>query len=123
MAHRSDSFGPAEITGIDALGLVITVYGPERLCGRGSARISDRALRDAVRRLVVEARAIDPARGERMLIALRHEWMQLPAVRNLSHDSPRGALWDRIVTICCEEFYAPGTVTGTERLAPQVRQA
>jgi hypothetical protein len=123
MAYRSDSFGPAAINGIDALALVITVYGPERLCGRGSARISDRALRDAVRRRVVEARAIDPVRAERLVIALRNEWMQLPAVRSLSHDSPRGALWDRIVTICCQEFYKPIDSIAAESVGPQIRRA
>jgi hypothetical protein len=123
MAQRSDSFGPVEIAGLDALALVITVYGPERLCGHGSARISDRALRDAIRRIAAEARAEDPARAERMLIALRQAWLQMPAVRHLSHDSPRTALWDRIVTLCCEEFYAPAADGVPEQVAPQARHA
>ena len=104
--------GPTEMSGLEALGLVVSVYGAERLVGRGNKRVSDRAFRDAARRLADEARARDAVRAERLLIGLRGAWMQLPAVQRLTDAAARRALWDRVVLLCCEEFYSPsgGTI-------------
>lgn len=101
------TYGPPDISGIEALGLVVSVYGAERLGGRGNKRVSDQALRDAARRLAAEARARDAVRAERLLIGLRSAWMQLPAVQRVSDAAARRALWDRVVLFCCEEFYSP----------------
>ena len=98
---------PAELSGIEALGLVVSVYGADRLAGRGDKRASDRAIRDAARRLAREARERDTVRAERLLISLRSAWKQLPAVQRLSDAVTRRTLWDRVVLLCCEEFYAP----------------
>lgn len=98
---------PVDLTGIEALGLVVSVYGADRLTGRGDKRASDRAIRDAARRLACEARQRDAVRAERLLIGLRSAWMQLPAVQRLNDAVARRSLWDRVVLLCCEEFYAP----------------
>lgn len=98
---------PADLTGIEALGIVVAVYGAERLAGRGEKRASDRAFRDAARRLAAEARGHDSVRAERLLIALRSAWLQLPAVQRLTDAVARRSLWDRVVLLCCEEFYSP----------------
>lgn len=121
VARTGDSFGPATVDGLQALGLVIAVYGAERLTGRGNQRISDRALRDAARRLASEARAHDPVRAERLLIELRTGWLQLPAVQQVAEPTLRRALWDRVVLFCCEEFYAP--LAGPQRMASPVTAA
>jgi hypothetical protein len=107
LSQRPDTFGGADISGLEALGVVVLTYGPDRLAGAGDRRISDRALRDAVRRIADEARAKDAARAERMLITLKATWTQLPAVQRCGETRVRAALWDRLVRIGCEEFYAP----------------
>jgi Arc/MetJ-type ribon-helix-helix transcriptional regulator len=109
LSRRAEPLGPAAVTGLEALGLVISHYGIDRLVGRGDRRTSDHALRDAVRRLTAEARDVDAVRAERLVIGLRQAWSQLPAVQELGIDSPRGDLWDRVVRLCCEEFYASAT--------------
>lgn len=97
---------PRTLTGIEALGIVLSAYGAERLAGRGDRRASDRALRGAAQRLAAEARARDAVRAECLLIDLRRAWSQLPAVQHLHDAVVKGALWDRVVLLCCEEFYA-----------------
>jgi hypothetical protein len=97
----------ADLTGLDALGRVLAAYGPERLLGHGDARESDRALRAAARRLAAEARVQDPARAERLLIELKRSWPALPSLAELRDPIHRRALWDRVVLLCVEEFYAP----------------
>jgi hypothetical protein len=109
---------PDDLTGIESLGLVVAVYGAERLTGRGQKRASDRAFRDAARRLAIEARARDAVRGECMLINLRSAWMQLPAVQRVSDAGARRSLWDRLVRLCCEEFYAPPEGSGPSHGMP-----
>jgi hypothetical protein len=111
-------------TGLDALARVLAAYEPERLTGRGTARKADRALRAAARRLAAEARVQDATRAERLLLELRRAWRELPAVRQLPDDGARRALWDRLVLLCCEEFYAPGRASAgpdaASDTAPQV---
>jgi hypothetical protein len=92
---------------LDDVGHVIAAYGPERLLGRGDGRASDRALRAAARGLAAEARARDAARAERLLLDLKRAWPALPAVQAVPDLAARRALWDRLVLLCCEEFYAP----------------
>lgn len=96
-----------DLTGLEALAGVLASYGVERLAGRGDTRASDRDLRAAVRRLADEARERGARGAEALIIELRSEWGKLPAVRRLARDGPRGELWDRIVALCCEEFYPP----------------
>jgi hypothetical protein len=101
--------------GLEDLALVVATYGPERLLGPGAARVSDVALRDAIRRLVAEARAGGTSGAEGLVIDLRRAWSLLPVVRQLSPDTPRQELWDRVVTLCCEEFYATRDAGVTSR--------
>ena len=103
-SRQSDGFSGPAPTGLDALSRVIAAYGPDRLSGRGHARASDRALRDAVRQLTREARARDSVRAERLIIELRESWPHLPGLVR-SGVGARRALWDRVVTLCCKEFY------------------
>lgn len=105
--HRSMDPASTDLSGLEALGIVVSVYGAERLAGRGEKRASDRAIRDAARRLAAEARASDAVRAERLLIWLRSTWTQLPAVQRLTDTRARRSLWDRLVLLCCEEFYSP----------------
>ena len=98
---------PEDGTGLDAIRRVMAIYGVERLRGRGNARAADRALRAVARHLAAEARLRDPVRAERLLLELRRAWRELPEVRQLADDGCRRALWDRLVLLCCEEFYAP----------------
>jgi hypothetical protein len=105
-AARSGCQTPEDDTTLAALGHVVAAYGAERLTGAGQRRAADRALRSVARRLAAEARAQDPVRAERLVIALRRAWRDLPAVERLPGD-PRRVLWDRLVLLCCEEFYAP----------------
>lgn len=102
------------MSGIDALATVITLYGPTRLLGRGERRASDHALRAAVRHLVEEARQTDTVRVERLLIELRRAWRAMPTIQRLPVDGPGGDLWDRLVLLCCEEFYACNGISPTE---------
>ena len=67
----------------------------------------DPSLRSAARLLADEARAGDSVRAERLLIALRRVWCRLPEAQAVP-DPERDALWDRLVLLCCEEFYAGG---------------
>ena len=115
---------PTDVSGLDALRQVLASYATDRLAGQGEARESDRALRGAARRLATEARAEDATRGERLVITLRRAWRDLPEVRALGEDGRRELLWDRLVQLCCEEFYAPdsGRPTspdGRPRLSPE----
>jgi hypothetical protein len=64
-------------------------------------------LRAAVRAIAAEARADDPVRCERMLLALRCAWRDFPEVRRIADQPIRDALWDRLVRLSCEEFYDP----------------
>ena len=96
---------PTDVSGLDALRQVLATYNTDRLFGQGELRESDRALRRVVQRLAAEARAEDPARGERLVIGLRRAWRDLPEVRALGEDGRRELLWDRLVQLCCEEFY------------------
>jgi len=116
--QRAAPADPVEVSGIDALGCVLAAYAPERLLGRGEARASDRALRAAAHRLAAEARAQDAVRAERLLIELRRRWQKLPEIQRVPDDGRRRALWDRLVRLCCEEFYAPAPVA-----APATRGA
>jgi hypothetical protein len=100
------AFDPTDLTGIEALGIVLSAYAAERLAGRGDKRASDRALRNAAKRLAAEARARDAVRAECLLIDLRSAWSQLPAVQRVHDAAVRRDLWDRVVLLCCEEFYA-----------------
>lgn len=113
LAHRHlENEGTSTVSGIDALATVIVLYGPARLLGRGDKRASDHALRGAVRRLVEEARQTDAVRGERLLIELRRVFRALPSIQRLPVDGPGGELWDRLVLLCCEEFYAADAASG-----------
>ena len=67
-------------------------------------------LRDAVGILCAEARAADPVRAERLLIALRAAWARLPSVRGIADVGVRRALWERVVALCVDELYAPTPV-------------
>lgn len=107
-----------ELSGVDALARVLAAYGPERLSGRGETRESDRALRAAARRLAAEARTRDAVAAERLLIELRRAWRELPQMRGLGDSARRAAIWDRVVGLCCEEFYAPAAA-GANAGAPR----
>lgn len=104
-------------TGLAALARVLDSFPADRLLGRGEARAADRALRADTRRLAADARAADPVRAERLLTELRRAWRDLPAVRRVP-DGRRGALWDRLVRLCCEEFYPPPAHAGMAPLSP-----
>ena len=106
--HAAEAGDP--VRGLDALDYVLAVYGPERLVGRGNAREADRALRAAARVLAAEARVEDPARAECLLVALKQSWPTLPAVARMADVDARRALWDRVVALCIQEFYAPARV-------------
>jgi hypothetical protein len=101
------------VSGVDALAAVIALYGPTRLLGRGEKRASDHALRAAVHQLVEEARQTDTVRVERLLIELRRAWRAMPAIQRLPADGPGGDLWDRLVLLCCEEFYVSNDTSRT----------
>jgi hypothetical protein len=102
-------------SGLEDLALVVATYGPERLLGPGAARVSDHALRDAIRCLVAEAREGGTTGAEGLVIDLRRAWSLLPVIRQLSPETPRQELWDRVVTLCCEEFYATRDAGATSR--------
>ena len=105
----SESVDP---TGMAALERALAAYGTERLGGRGDAREADEALRAAAGRLAAEARARDPVRAERLLVALKPAWRALPAVQHAADTDARSDLWDRLVRLCVEEFYAPARASG-----------
>ena len=109
---------PEDGPGLDVLQRVIAAYGPERFLGQGRRRAADRALRAAARRLAADARAVDPVRAERLLVELRRAWQGWPAVQGVPDDGVRRALWDRLVLLCCEEFYAPAGQPGTSPAGP-----
>ena len=60
----------------------------------------------AARLLADAARAADPVRGEQLVIALKRAWPVLPEVQHLPTGGPREAVWNRLVTLCVEAFYA-----------------
>jgi len=66
------------------------------------------SIRSAARALAEEARAQDATRAERLLIALRRIWRELPEARRLEPEA-HDQLWERLVTACIEEFYRPGS--------------
>ena len=109
---------PEDDTALAALEHVIAAYGRERLAGTGQRRAADRALRGVARRLAAEARAADPVRAERLLVDLRRAWQGMPAVRQIPDSGPRRALWDRLVRLCCEEFYGRATMPPDADAAP-----
>lgn len=91
--------------GLQALSHVLAEYGAERLLGHGGKGESGAAFRAAARQLAVESRAEDPVRAERLIIGLRSAWRELPQVRALDDRESSQALWQRLVRLCCEEFY------------------
>ena len=97
----------SEADGLAALARVLAAYGAERLAGRGERREADAALRAAVRCLAASARAQDPVRAERLLLAVKPVWRALPPHQNSAEADARAALWPRLVALCVEEFYAP----------------
>jgi hypothetical protein len=80
---------------------------------RAIAALADRpddsadALRAAARLLADAARASDPVRAERLVIALKELWAVLPEVQRLAPSGPREAVWSRLVALVVEAFYAP----------------
>jgi hypothetical protein len=104
-AASSSSGATAPSPGLCELERALAAFPPETLLVRESA--AGDALRAAAHLLAAEARAADPVRAERLLIALRRAWRELPEVESLPGDGARRALWDRFVRLCCEEFYAP----------------
>ena len=90
--------------GLSALARTLTAYPSDALLVRASA--ADAELRAAARLLAAEARAADPVRCERLLMALRDGWKALPEVQRLPVEPQQKALWDRLVAVCVEEFYA-----------------
>jgi len=107
--------------GLHALRDVLRSHAATRLpCvaargGTGSARADEPfrelpELRAAARLIAGEARALDPVRAERLLIALKAVWAALPEVQMLPPGGPREAFRDRLVACCIEEFYSPTTL-------------
>jgi hypothetical protein len=84
---------------------VLERYSPDSLLATDT--VGAQALRSAVRALATEARALDPVRGERLLIAVRCAWRDFPEVRRLAEQGLRDELWQHLVHLCCEEFYGP----------------
>lgn len=68
------------------------------------------ALRNAARVLALDARAVDERRGERFVIALRAAWPRIAPDRR-RRDGHGDLLWDRLVTLCLEEFYDVSRLT------------
>jgi hypothetical protein len=91
--------------GLEALGHALAAHPPDRLLAR--APDADGALRQAARLLAAEARAADPVRAERLVVALRPAYGRLIEIDCVPAAGPCRALWDRLVGLCCEEFYAP----------------
>lgn len=119
-ARAAGAAGDATTDGIGALAAVLATYEAPRLVGHGERRDSDRALRAVAGRLATEARARDSVRAERLVIELRRAWLALPELALVPQGALRGALWDRLVRLCCEEFYAPAaTLAGAP--APATR--
>lgn len=112
-----DGRTPHASAGVVALARVVGTHSLAALPGGSQAAAA--LLRDAVRLLCNEARATDPVRAERLLIALRPAWRELPGVRRLADDARR-ALWDHVVALCVAEFYAP---TPAPRLATAASSA
>lgn len=103
----------ADHLGLDVLRRARALYPPtpglRRTTGLEGPPSSDAtAVRAAVRRLAAAARRVDPVRAERLLIVLRQAWQTLPPVERRVERDARALLWDRLVALCCEEFYAPG---------------
>lgn len=88
---------------LSQLETVLERHAPDAILMRDS--VAARALRSAVEALVADARAAEPERVEPLLIELRCAWRDFPRVRGLASLETRDALWSRIVTVCCEEFY------------------
>jgi hypothetical protein len=106
---------PGQSAGLLALAQALEASPADALVASPSAAATQ--LRDAVRILCGEARAADPVRAERLLIALRGTWEGLAVVRGIPELAVRRALWERVVALCVEEFYAP---TPAPRALPAV---
>jgi hypothetical protein len=116
LGPAADAGGAPASPGLSALERALTAYGPETLLKRQSA--AEEALRAAARLLASEARAADPVRAERLVVGLRQAWDALPALGRVPADVPRRAVWDRLVLLCCEEFYAPAAHGGSSPPGP-----
>jgi hypothetical protein len=105
--HRSARAEQAHATSSAIAGLerLLERHAPLALLSPNSA--AELELRATVRDIVVEARAEDPLRCERLLLTLRCAWREFPLVRRIADQPTRDALWSRLVRLCCEEFYCP----------------
>ena len=62
-------------------------------------------LRAAIRAVARHARETDPVCGERVILALRSSWREMPELQALRNEGLREALWERVLRTCLEEFY------------------
>jgi hemoglobin-like flavoprotein len=61
-------------------------------------------LRDALRQFAADARSKGIS-AEHLLIVLKNLLSSLPEMRNLTEQSARDALKQRIITVCIEQYY------------------
>ena len=102
-AHLVAPRAPA-LAGMDRLAAVIAESPAPALLDPGTP--AGAAFTQAVRDIVFRVRQIDPVHSERLIIALRAAWRMTPELRLLADDGLREALWNRLLTVCVETFYA-----------------
>jgi hypothetical protein len=89
---------------LDGLATVLAAHSLAALLDHGTPGFT--ALREAVCRLVTEARGADPVRAERLIVTLCAWWRARPEVRRQGDEAAVEALWSELLHLCVAEFYS-----------------
>ena len=94
------------VAGLGRLAAVVALHPSHTLLVDGTAPSDE--FRAAVRDIVIAARQHDAVRVERLIIALRGAWRQMPQIRAMPDTDMRDALWRRLVLLYVKEFFGRG---------------
>lgn len=75
--------------------------------------VSDAEVREAMRRACAVARE-EGLQAERLVVALKRAWQELPEARKLLRDVREDTLFG-VVTLCIKEYYAPAARSARSR--------
>jgi hypothetical protein len=105
--RRGSSFVPAErmSPALEALDRFVASHGETVYATQLVEREAAAALDRAVLLLCAEAREVDPDRAERLVLAVKRVWSELPATRALRDGMCRARLLETVVSACITRFY------------------
>jgi hypothetical protein len=111
--HRSGDLRTVLSPALSALDRLLASHAAAPFPIAGNERAASAALHEAATLLSDEARAVDPHRAERMVVALHEVWPSLPAVQSLDDTSVEAHMRAVVVGACIRAFYQVPVGDGT----------